>query len=137
MAWWTLVVFYNLFFPVFFVVAHSPAAAAAHLGPRDAGRTGSHERHLGIPIGFGIIFVIGGMTAINNALIAYSMRRMSVSRAFAYSYLIIYSLSAIPGMLLLGIALIVGTLRPERDPERSAGSTTSPSCRSTEPWECS
>lgn len=74
------------------------------------------ERRLGIPIGFGIIFVIAGMTAINNALIAYSMRRMSVSRIFGYSYLIIYSLSAIPGLLLLCIALIVGTLRPDRDP---------------------
>ena len=40
------------------------------------------ERHLGIPVGFGVIFAISGMIAINNALIAYSMRRMSVSRAF-------------------------------------------------------
>ena len=42
---------------------------------------------------------------------------MSVSRAFAYSYLILYSLSAIPGMLLLCIALTVGALRPDRNPE--------------------
>ena len=56
------------------------------------------------------------MTAIMNALIAYSMRRMSVSRAFAYSYLVIYALSTLPGMLLLGIALTVGAMRPDRDP---------------------
>jgi hypothetical protein len=42
---------------------------------------------------------------------------MSVSRIFGYSYLLIYSLSAIPGLLLLCIALVVGTLRPERDPK--------------------
>jgi hypothetical protein len=116
LAWWTLVVFYNLFFPMFFVVAQvqPPPQPTWDLA------TQVHwfnERHLGIPVGFGIIFAITGMTAVNNALIAYSMRRMSVSRIFGYSYLLIYSLSAIPGLLLLCIALIVGTLRPERDPK--------------------
>src|ERR1700712_2201825 len=116
LAWWVLVVFYNLFFPMFFVVAQvqPPPQPTWDLA------TQVHwfnERHLGIPIGFGIIFAITGMTAVNNALIAYSMRRMSVSRIFGYSYLLIYSLSAIPGLLLLCIALIVGTLRPERDPK--------------------
>src|SRR5678816_55712 len=63
------------------------------------------------------MFLITGMTAPCNALIAYSMRRMSVSRSFAYSYLLLYSLSAIPGMLLMCIALTVGAMRPDRDPE--------------------
>ena len=136
LAWGTQVVFYNLFFPVFFIVAQvqPPPQPTWDLATQVHW---FHERHLGIPVGFGIIFAIGGMTAINNALIAYSMRRMSVSRAFAYSYLIIYSLSAIPGLYLLCIALIVGTLRPERDPKRSGGSTISPSCLSTGPWESS
>ena len=116
LAWGILVVFYNLFFPMFFIVAQvqPPPQPTWDLV------TQVHwfnERHLGIPVGFGIIFAIGGMIAVNNALIAYSMRRMSVSPAFGYSYLVIYSLSAVPGMLLLNIALIVGTLRPERDPE--------------------
>jgi len=57
------------------------------------------------------------MTAIMNALIAYSIRRMSVSRAFAYSYLVLYALSTLPGLLLFGIALTVGAMRPDRDPE--------------------
>jgi hypothetical protein len=116
LAWVTLVVFYSLFFPVFFVVAQvqPPPSPDWDLA------TQIHwfsERHLGIPFGFAVIFTIGGMTAVNNALIAYSMRRMSVSAVFAYSYLIMYSLAAIPGLFLLCIALIVGTLRPERDPE--------------------
>ncbi|MEY8014616.1 hypothetical protein [Mycobacterium servetii] len=115
LAWGTLVVFYSLFFPIFFVVTRvqPPPQPAWDLATQVHW---FHERHLGIPVGFGIIFAVGGMIAVNNALIAYSMRRMSVSAVFAYSYLIIYSLSAIPGMLLLNIALIVGTLRPERDP---------------------
>ncbi|ORW26982.1 hypothetical protein AWB91_04430 [Mycobacterium paraense] len=116
LAWAVLVVFYNLFFPVFFIVAQvqPPPQPTWDLATQVHW---FHERHLGIPVGFGVIFAVSGMIAINNALIAYSMRRMSVSPAFAYSYLIIYSLSAVPGMLLLNIALIVGTLRPERDPE--------------------
>ncbi|OBJ79055.1 hypothetical protein [Mycobacterium colombiense] len=116
LAWGTLMVFYSLFFPMFFIVAQvqPPPEPTWDLA------TQVHwfsERHLGIPVGFGVIFAISGMIAVNNALIAYSMRRMSVSRAFGYSYLIIYSLSAVPGMILLNVALMVGTLRPDRDPQ--------------------
>jgi hypothetical protein len=119
LAWAVMLVFYNVFFPMFFIVAQVQPPPE----PTWSLATQVHwfsERQLGIPVGFGIIFAISGMIATNNALIAYSMRRMSVSRAFGYSYLIIYSLSAVPGMLLLCIALIVGTLRPDRDPEAIA-----------------
>ena len=114
-AWWTMVVFYQLFGLLFFVVTPTqpppkpwwePARVVQWFGD-------NHDRLL---IGFAFVFIISGMTAIMNALIAYSMRRMSVSRAFAYSYLVIYALSTLPGMLLLGIALTVGAMRPDRDP---------------------
>jgi hypothetical protein len=62
------------------------------------------------------MFLIAGVSLMANALIAYSMRRMSVSPVFAYSYLIIYSLAGIPGMLLTCIALVAGAMRPDRDP---------------------
>ena len=74
------------------------------------------DNHTGLLVGFGIIFLVSGMVPGCNAIIAYSMRRMSVSRAFAYSYIAIYSLSAIPGMLLAAIFLSVGAMRPDRDP---------------------
>jgi hypothetical protein len=116
LPWAAMVFFYNVFFPVFFIVAQvqPPPQPTWDLA------TQVHwfsERHLGIPVGFGVIFAVSGLIATNNALIAYSMRRMSVSRVFGYSYLLIYSFSAIPGMLLLNVALVVGTLREERDPE--------------------
>jgi hypothetical protein len=116
LAWWTLVVFYNLFFPVFFLITRvqPPPQPAADLATQVQW---FHDRHLGLLVGFAIIFLVAGMVPVNNALIAYSMRRMSVSPVFAYSYLIMYSLSAIPGLLLLCIALTVGALRPERDPQ--------------------
>ena len=46
-----------------------------------------------------------------------TMRRMSISPVFGYTYLVIYSLSAVPGMLLMCLALTAGAMRPDRDPE--------------------
>lgn len=115
-AWWTTVVFYQLFFLAFFVLTRTqPPPSPAWEVPRVVQWFNHH--HYGLLIGFGIMFLITGMTVAQNALIAYSMRRMSVSRAFAYSYLVLYSLSAVPGMLLMCIALTVGAIRPDRDPE--------------------
>ena len=76
-----------------------------------------NDNHTGLLVGFAIMFIIAGMASPANALIAYSMRRMSVSPAFGYAYLVMYALSAVPGMLLMCIALSVGAMRPDRDPE--------------------
>lgn len=116
LAWWILVVFYNLYGLIFFVITHTqPPPSPAWDSPRIV--QWFHENHFGILLGFAITFVITGMTAIINALIAYSMRRMSVSRAFGYTYLVMYSLSAVPGMLVLCVVLTAGAMRPQRDPE--------------------
>lgn len=74
------------------------------------------DNHNGLRIGFGIIFLTAGLTAACNALIAHSIHRMSVSKAYAYSYIAIYSASATPGMLVTAILLVVGAMRPNRDP---------------------
>jgi hypothetical protein len=115
-AWWATIVFYNLFTVAFFVLSRTqPPPSPGWDTPRVAQWFG--HNHYGILIGFGMMFLITGITAPSNALIAYSMRRMSISRAYGYSYLVLYSLSAIPGMLLMCIALTVGAMRPDRDPE--------------------
>nr|WP_232022154.1 hypothetical protein [Mycobacterium basiliense] len=116
LAWGTLVAFYNLFVLVFFVLTRTqPPPSPEWDAPKIV--QWFNDNHFGILVGFAVMFVIAGMTTMSNALIAYSMRRMSISRAIAYSYLILYSLSAIPGMLLMCIALTVGAMRPDRDPE--------------------
>jgi hypothetical protein len=115
-AWWVTVVFYQVFFVVFVVLTRTePPPNPAWDPPRVA--QWFTDNHVGLLIGFAIMFLITGMTAPSNALIAYSMRRMSVSRAFAYSYLVMYSLSAVPGMVVMCIVLTVGAMRPDRDPE--------------------
>jgi hypothetical protein len=115
LAWYTTVIFYNIFFIVFFPVTHAQPPPHPYWSDALVANWFGHNRD-GLLIGFGIIFVVAGMTTMQNALIAYSMRRMSVSRVFPYAYLVMYSLSAVPGLLLLCIALSVGALRPDRNP---------------------
>ena len=52
------------------------------------------DRHWGVLVGFGLVFVFGGFSAVPLALITHSIRRMSVSPVFAYSYLILYAVLA-------------------------------------------
>jgi hypothetical protein len=115
-AWWVMVVFYQFYGLLFFVVTRvQPPPSPGWDTPTVVQWFSNH--HLGILAGFAVVFLITGMTAPINALLAYSMRRMSVSPVFGYSYLIMYSLSAIPGMLVMAIAISVGAMRPDRDPE--------------------
>ena len=115
LLWWTMVAFYQLFGVVFCLMTHVMPPPKPWWDDARITQWFS-DHHSGIVWGFGICFLISGLTAASNALIAYSMRRMSVSRVFAYSYLAIYSLSTLPGMLLSSILLTVGALRPDRDP---------------------
>jgi hypothetical protein len=115
-AWWAMVIFYNFYGLLFFMVTRIQPPPDPWLAA-PAIVQWFDDRHYGLLVGFGIVFLITGMLGAVNALLAYSMRRMSVSRAFAYSYLVIYSLSAVPGMLLTCLALVVGAMRPDRDPE--------------------
>lgn len=114
--WWAMFWFYQLFGVVFVLLAHVMPPPPPYWNEAEIGQWFSQYRS-GILLGFGICFFITGLVASCNALIAYSMRRMSVSKAFALSYLIIYSLSAIPGMLFTAIFLTVGAMRPDRDPK--------------------
>ena len=115
-AWWTTVMFYQVFGLVFFVITRAqPPPPPGWNAVRIV--QWFNDNHTGLLVGFAIMFLIGAMAAPANALIAYSMRRMSVSPAFGYAYLVMYALSAVPGMLLMCIALSVGAMRPDRDPQ--------------------
>jgi hypothetical protein len=115
LGWWTLVVFYNLYGLLFFVITRTQPPPRPSLDPAEIVQWFA-DRRAGLLYGYAVVFIVGGATALMNATLAYSMRRMSVSRAFAYSYLVIYALATLPGMLLMGIACSVGAMRPDRDP---------------------
>ena len=114
-GWWTLVVFYNLYGLLFFVITRTQPPPEPSLGPLEI-KEWFDDRHHGLLFGYAIVFIVGGATALMNATLAYSIRRMSVSRAFAYSYLLIYALATLPGMLIMGVVGTVGAMRPDRDP---------------------
>jgi hypothetical protein len=119
LAWYTIVIFYNIFGIVFFIVTRTQPPPKPWWGlPRIVQWFGDNEH--GLLVGFGIMFAMGAFATASTALISYSIRRMSVSPAFAYSYLIIYSLAAVPGMLVTCIALVVGAMRLDRDPKLMA-----------------
>ena len=84
--------------------------------PGPDGRLVRRPASWGLLVGFALIFVLGGFSATAIALITYSIRRMSVSPAFAYSYLILYAVAAMPGFLFICVAMTAGAMRPDRDP---------------------
>jgi hypothetical protein len=116
LAWWVMVVFYQIFGVVFVLMTRVMPPPHPDWPPERIVQWFT-DHHDGLVWGFGIIFLISFMAPACNALIGYSMRRMSVSPAFAYSYIAIYSVSAFPGMLLAALLLCVGALRPDRDPQ--------------------
>jgi len=114
--WWAMVLFYQLFGIVFFAMTRVMPPPKPYWDEAQIVQW-FNDNHTGLLVGFGIIFLVSGMVPGCNAIIGYSMRRMSVSRAYVYSYIAIYSLSAIPGMLLTAILLSVAAMRPDRDPK--------------------
>jgi hypothetical protein len=115
LAWHATIVFYTLYTIVFFIITRTQPPGKPWYDPHQVVGWFS-DRHDGLLVGFGLIFILGGLSAMPIALITYSIRRMSVSRAFAYSYLILYSVSAVPGFLFICVAMTVGAMRPDRNP---------------------
>ncbi len=116
LAWYATIGFYSLYTVVFFIITRTqPPGKPWYTPSQVVGWFAS--RHEGLLIGFALIFILGGLSATSIALITYSIRRMSVSRAFAYSYLILYAVSAVPGFLFICVAMTVGAFRPDRNPE--------------------
>jgi len=114
-AWYSTVTFYCLYGFLFFIVTKTQPPGKPWLDPQEVVQwfAGRHDRLL---IGFALVFLTGGLSATAIALISYSIRRMSVSRAFAYSYLLLYAVSAVPGFLFICVAMTTGAMRPGRNP---------------------
>lgn len=114
-AWYVTAGFYGLYSVVMFVLSRTQPPGRPYLEPAETVAWFA-DRGWGLLVGFGAIFLLGGFSAVALGLITYSIRRMSVSPVFAFSYLVLYLIAAVPGFLLLCIAMTCGVLRPERDP---------------------
>ena len=115
LAWYVTVAFYGLYSVVFFALSRTQPPGHPDLAPEQTVAWFA-DRHWGLLIGFALIFVLGGFSAVALALIAYSIRRMSVSPVYAYSYLVLYAIAAIPGFLFICVAMTSATMRPDRSP---------------------
>lgn len=116
LAWLILHWFYYLYTVVFFVMTRTQPPPKPWWNEAQILQWFTTHQ-TGIQWGFALCFLTAGLTACQNGLIGYSMRRMSVSRAFGYSYIAIYGTAAFPGMLLAATMFAVGALRLDRDPE--------------------
>ncbi|MGK2318606.1 hypothetical protein [Gordonia rhizosphera] len=75
------------------------------------------DHSLGIKVGFGALMVISGFVGTANGLIAFQIRRMSVSPAFSYAFIGALAVGATPGFLIGGFAFLVAVFRPHRSPD--------------------
>ena len=76
-----------------------------------------HDHGTTIKIGFGILILIIGGAGVANGIVAYHMKRMTVSSVLAYAYLGSLAVGAIPGCLLVAFCFLTAVYRPDRDPE--------------------
>jgi len=118
LAWYVTVAFYAMYSVVFFGLSRTQPPGRPSLDP-DQAVAWFANRDPRLLIGFSAIFVLGGFSAVAIALITYSIRRMSVSPVYAYSYLILYAVAAVPGFLYICIAMTAGVMRPDRSPAMS------------------
>jgi hypothetical protein len=115
LAWYVTVAFYGMYSVIFFGLSRTQPPGRPHLDP-DQTVAWFADRHWGLLIGFGLVFVVGGFSSVALGLITYSIRRMSVSPVFAFSYLILYAIAAIPGFMYICVAMTAGVMRPDRNP---------------------
>lgn len=115
LAWVGTAFFYTMYAIVFFFVTRTQPPPKPWWNATEATQWFT-DRHGGLLIGFAVIFALGGLSAVAIGLITYSIRRMSVSRAFSYSYLVLYLIAAVPGFLYICVVMTTAAMRPERDP---------------------
>ncbi len=115
-CWWSIPVFYGLFGLIFVLLTRVMPP------PRPDASTVQivaffHDHAATIRIGFALLAAIIGFTGMANGLIAFQMKRMSISPVFAYAYLAALAVGAVPGCLFASFAFVTATFRLDRDPQ--------------------
>jgi hypothetical protein len=114
-CWWTIPAFYTLFAVIFVPLTRV-------MPPPSPGMTVTEinaffrAHALTIQIGFALLLAVIGFGSVMNGLVAYQMKRMSVSPVLAYGYIATLAVGAIPGCLFAGFFFLAAVFRPDRDP---------------------
>jgi hypothetical protein len=114
-CWWILPVFYTLFGLIFVLLTRVMPPPRPGLSVEQINAF-FHAHSLTIKIGFALLMVVIGFGGITNGLVAYQMKRMSVSPVFAYAYIATLAVAAIPGCLFAAFSFLTAVFRPDRDP---------------------
>jgi hypothetical protein len=77
----------------------------------------TQQHGLTIQVGFALLMVVIGFAGVANGIVAYEIKRMSVSPVFAYAFLGALAVGALPGCLMAAISFLAAVLRPDRDPQ--------------------
>lgn len=115
-CWTAIPVFFMMFGCVFVVLTRlMPPPSPNRTTAQIVDFVGDHR--LTIQIGFAVLLATVGVSGVMNGLIAYQMRRMAVSPAFAYSYIGSMAIGAVSGFLIAAFCFLAATFRPDRDPQ--------------------
>ena len=114
-CWWSIPVFYNLFGLIFvyFTKVMPPPSPGFTQDEIVAFIQGNATK---LQIGFVMLALTLGLASLSSGLIMVQMRRMSCARVFAYAYMAVLSVAALPGCLFCGFMLVLAAFRPDRDP---------------------
>ncbi len=115
-CWWIIPIFYNFFGLIFVLLARVMPPQRADRNP-DQIAAFFHAHTVTIQIGFCLLMVVIGGSGIANGLVAFQMKRMSVSPVFAYAYIAALAVGALPGCLMAAFSFLTATFRPDRDPQ--------------------
>lgn len=115
-VWWSIPIFYGLqgliYVPLTWLMPPRRPDITA-----DQVAVFFQDNATGIKIGFGLLMVVSGFVGTANGLIAYQIRRMTVSPAYSYAFIIALAVGATPGFLVGGFAFLAAVFRPDRDPQ--------------------
>ena len=111
--WWSMPVFYNIFYIGLFVLAKTQPPPPASLNvPQVIAWLNTHPN--GVAIGDFMWILTIGLTSWHIGLITTLLQRMSVTKALSYAYLGVLSAASLPGGLLFTYGYSLIALRPER-----------------------
>jgi hypothetical protein len=114
-CWWVYPFFYTLFGIIFVPLGRVMPPPRPN---RDDAQIAAffHTHATSIKIGFALLMLVIGLSALANGVVAYQMKRMSVPPIFAYSYIVTLAVGAMPGCFFVGLCFVTAVYRPDRDP---------------------
>jgi hypothetical protein len=116
LCWWSIPIFYGVQGLIYVPMTWLMPPRRPDITP-DQIATFFADNSFGIKLGFGLLMVVSGFVGTANGLIAYQMRRMSVSPVYSFAFIIALAVGATPGFLVGGFAFLAAVFRPDRDPQ--------------------